>query len=350
MLEDKAVGPLALVASKSEAAADPRFVQETYKAALRAYLSLDPPDSGKAEKIMAALEASVANQGDAAAHQLTRVYAGLGLQLERQLHDLTAAGKTREAKQVAEAFRAIMGRVAARPNGGDWVINKWIAETNLQIGQGLSPQEAKPYFQQAKAAFEAVLAAAKQGGPKAPDAAAILTVNKRFGDCLLALGEYEKGIYQYAAALKAKPMMLDVQQAAAAGLQQWGAEKKIQPALDQALNGALPQADGKNLIWGWLRLANVAEGARRQAAASAQPKDAERAARYQEVFFTARYNVVKTRLIGASFAPPQNRREQLESARQNIASMKTLYPEMGGPKWKAAFETLEVQTTKELEK
>jgi hypothetical protein len=75
-----------------------------------------------------------------------------------------------------------------------------------------------------------------------------------------------------------------------------------------------------------------------------------RAARYEDVFFDARYNVVKTRLIGASFAPPANRLEQLESARQNVTSMQTLYPNLGGPKWKPKFEALLDQTMRELAK
>jgi len=350
VLEDKQLGPLTLVDARHESAAEPRFVQETFKAALRAYLSLTPPDSQRAAEAMSRLEASTGAQDAESRQQLFRVYASLGLQLQKQLQQLTADGKTEQAKQVAEAFRAIMARVADKPDSSDWTISKWIGETNLQIAQGLPPGEAKPYLQQAKTALQAVLAAAKQGGDKAPDAAAVLTANKRLGACLVSLGEYNSGILHYAAALKTNPMMLDVQQAAAAGLQQWGAAAKNQPALDQALNGALPQADGKNLIWGWIRLANVADGARRQAAASAKPENATRVAQYREVFFDARYNVVKTRLIGASFAPPANRREQLESARQNVASMQTLFPDLGGPTWKPKFEALLDQTMRELEK
>ena len=65
---------------------------------------------------------------------------------------------------MAAAFGDVLARVAARPDSGDWSLRNWIAQTNLQLGQGLRGDEAQPYLQRAQKAYEAVLAAAAEGG------------------------------------------------------------------------------------------------------------------------------------------------------------------------------------------
>jgi hypothetical protein len=214
--------------------------------------------------------------------------------------------------------------------------------------------EATPFFDRANAANHPVLDAAHNGGAGAPDIETTLIAHKRLGDCLLALGDYKPAVDQYAAALRAKPMMIDIQQAAAAGLQKWGVAKKDLRPLNESIHGAMPLKDqaGKNLIWGWVRLAQVADNARQQAAAAAanNPQMAERVARYQEIFYDARYNVAKARLLAADFAPPGRRDDQLNGAKQQVQSMRLLYPDMGGPKWKAAFDQLLADIDKELKK
>jgi tetratricopeptide (TPR) repeat protein len=351
ILQDESIGPLTLVEAKAAAASEPRFVMETYKTALRAYLYAQPPNREQAQQIMTALDDAAAKLGAAGAEQLTRVYASLGLQLQRQLKQFRDTGQDARAAEVEAAFRDVMDRVAAQPSGGNWTIAKWVADTNLQLGQGLEAKEAKPYLDRAKASYESVLAAAKQGGAGAPDAETTLIAHKRLGDCLIALGDYKPALDQYAAALRAKPMMLDVQQAAAAGLQQWGVAKRVPKALDEAIQGALPQA-GKNLIWGWAKLAQIADNAKRQAsqAAATNPDMAERAARYEEVFFEARYNIAKARFQAALIAPPAEKQEHLIKARQNIEAMKQLFPELGGARWKAEFEKLLDDINKQLGK
>src|ERR1044072_1146848 len=108
-----------------------------------------------------------------------------------------------------------MDRVAEQPGAQNWTIAKWVAETNLQLGQGLQPKEAKPYFDRAKAAYKTVLDAAKKGGAGAPDGETTLIAHRRRGDCLIASGDFQPAIDEYAAALRTKPMMIDIQQAAA---------------------------------------------------------------------------------------------------------------------------------------
>jgi len=134
-----------------------------------------------------------------------------------------------------------------------------------------------------------------------------------------------------------------VQQAAATAFQTWGREKKIPGPLLQAIHGAVPQPDGKKLIWGWVRIAAAADAQRK----TSDPADA---ARFEDMFFEARFNSAQSRYLIATFAAPATRRVEFESTKQIVESMRTLYPALGGPKWKAAFEELLKQINQELAK
>jgi tetratricopeptide (TPR) repeat protein len=344
VLEDKAVGPLTLVETKSAAASRPEFVVEAYKAALRVYLTAQPPDRERSQAMIAALEQFVANQDGASSDQLTKVYIGLGRQLQRQLKSYTAANNTLAAQQLAAAFGDLLAQVAKRLGDDEWAIQNWLAQTNLELGQILKGPDAVAYLTRARAAYAAVLAAAAKGGAGAPHADTMLAVRKRLGDCHIALGEYQNGLEQYVELLKIRPKMLDVQEAAAAAFQTWGREKKIPGPLLQAIHGAVPQPDGKKLIWGWVRIATAADDAQRKAS---NPADA---ARYEDMFFEARFNSAQSRYLIATLASPATRRAEFESAKQIVDSMRTLYPALGGPKWKAEFDQLLKQINQELAK
>lgn len=352
VLEHKSVGPLTLVEAKSAIAARPDFVAETYKSALRAYLSSQPPRRDDAKQMMEALEATItATEGEAAAQALTKMYVSLGLQLQRQVKELTAAGAEDKAKQVAAAFGDVLERVAARPDSGDWAIRNWLAQTNLQLGQELRGDEAKAYLDRAQSAYEAMLADAKKNPKLAPTPVALLGVRMRLGEVLMARGKFAEGIEQYAAILREKPNAIEWQLAAATALQQWGVAKKDPKAFDQAIGGAMPQKDGKNLIWGWVQLARIADKAKQQATkAAAGAKDNPQATRFEDLFFEARFNVAKARYQSALVAAGDSRRGQLEAAKKNVESMARLYPDLGGPKWKTAFDGLLAQINQELAK
>jgi hypothetical protein len=68
------------------------------------------------------------------------------------------------------------------------------------------------------------------------------------------------------------------------------------------------------------------------------------------LFFEARYNVIKSRYLAGKIAPAASRRQQFEKARKNLDQMANLYPELGGPNWKAAFDDLRKQIDTELAK
>ena len=91
LLEDPKVGPLALVRDGNAAASRPEFVVEVYKAALRAYVSVTPPEIEQAIAAMKGLEAAVAASGNGENDQLMRIYMSLAKALSEQL-DETARG------------------------------------------------------------------------------------------------------------------------------------------------------------------------------------------------------------------------------------------------------------------
>jgi tetratricopeptide (TPR) repeat protein len=283
---------------------------------------------------------------------LTQVYLGLGVQLQRQLKELNAAGHADKAKQVAEAFGDVVARVSARPDANDWQVRGWIAQTNLQLGQELSAEEAKPYIDRATEAYQAMLKAADENPKYAPDEAARLGVRMRLAECLAATGDHEGAVKQFGAILAEKPNMLDVQKGAAAALQQWGMQKKDLSAFNRSIQGDLPQKDGRNLVWGWLKLATMANSAHAQAARVSPVTEESRlrANRFKDLFFEARYNVAKSRFLAGKAAPADQRRAQFEAAKTNIEQMAKLYPDLGGPSWKPLFDELLKQTNLELEK
>ncbi|MBA4105101.1 MAG: hypothetical protein C0485_05030 [Pirellula sp.] len=350
VLENENAGPLTLVESGAEVAQQPEFILETYKAALRAYLSAEKPDREKSQHMMESLDKFAESSGGS--QKLTDVYLGLGVQLQRQLKELNVSGQADKAKQVAAAFGDVLARVSARPDANDWRVRGWIAQTNLQLGQELTADEAKPYIDRATTAYEAMLKAAAEDPKYAPDEGAILGIRMRLAECLAATGNHDGAVKQFGAILAEKPNMLDLQKGAATALQQWGMQKKDLSAFNRSIQGDLPQKDGRNLIWGWLRLATMANSAYSQEA-KASPVTEEsrkRVNRFKELFYEARYNVAKSRFLAGKAAPADQRRAQLEAAKTNIEQMARLYPDLGGPNWKPLFDELLKQVNLELEK
>jgi tetratricopeptide (TPR) repeat protein len=353
VLEDQKAGPLSLVKAKADAATGP-FILETYKTALRTYLSAEPPERKKAAAMMKSLDGFVESQGgDKAAQQLTEVYLGLGVQLQRQMKELNAGGQQEKARQVAAAFSDVLDRIAKRPDASTWRIRVWLAQMNLQIGQALEGDKAEEYIDRAQKEYQAILDAAATDKKYAPDEMAVLGVRMRLAECLASRGQYDNAIEQYAEILRTKPNMLDLQQAAATAFQDWGVAAKNPGAFNKAIRGDLPQKDGRNLIWGWTRIAVVADAAQRRSPgddAPIAPEEKERLARFEDIFFDARYNIARARYLAGTVTEGDIRQKELDAAKKNIELMIRLYPDLGGEKWKTAYEELLKQVNQELNK
>ena len=99
--------------------------------------------------------------------------------------------------------------------------------------------------------------------------------------------------------------------------------------MERAIYGGYKlKSTGKNRIWGWLKLAQVADRAARSDE------------KYRDMFFESRLNAAKCRYLVAMKSEATARKQHLATARQNIRSMMQLYPDMGGDRWRAEFDRL----------
>ena len=340
VLEHPNIGPLTFARDTSAGKPRPEFVRETFKAALRAYISIAPPRTEDAQSLMDELDRLAQGQADAE-KQLTSIYINLGLQLQRQLTELKTAGQHEQTTAVADTFAHLLERVSQRSDVSDWKMRNWIAQTNLQLGEGVSGPEASRYLEQAEDAFRGILAAVEKDPSYAPNPLAVLGVRKRLGDCQLANRQYKAAYQQYKKILTEKPSILELQQAAALALQRWGTEEQLAEKLEQSIRGAESQANQKNLVWGWLQLAKVAQHLQRKAAQKQDdPNRQKNVTKYEDMFFNARFHAVEARYAAAQIADETGRASQLRKAIQSLNTLQQLYPELGGPNWKPRFEEL----------
>lgn len=338
VLENPNYGPLAALNQKSVDIL-PIFRLEAYKAALRTYASLVPPQHDKIRQTMDSLEQSIGD-GPKASQQLTHIYLNLGGQLQRQIAELKAQGKADQSEKLATVFEALLERITSRGDAKAWSIRAWIAQTNLQLGEGLSDEAAAPYLKQAQEMYQAMLDDARKDPKYAPRPDDILALRKQLGDCLRAQRKFDDALKQYEGILKQKPNKPDLQRSVALMLQEWGKHERSLDKLNDAVRGAMPQTNNKNLVWGWLRLASTINRAKQRVA-----DNPRLAARYNDLFFEARLNVAKTRLYAAQISSGEDKQKFLQSASDNIKSMERLYPDLGGAQWKRAF----TQLKKEIE-
>ena len=333
VLENPKVGPLAVIdADKLDI--QPTFAQETYRVGLRAYVAVSPPRRQEAQRMMAALEESI-GKGPGAAQKLARVYLGIGVALQKRMKELADQGQDNQAEEVARAFEALLQRITKLGDSQEWEVRQWIAQTNLQLAEEMPAEEASAYRERAQQVLQSMLREAEENPNRVSSPNKLLGVRKLLGDCLLAQEEYSAAYEQYQDILRQAPNLLQLQRSTALMLQQWGFATRDSERLNQAVRGALPQANKKNLIWGWLRLAEIANQTKQRVAES--PEDV---AKYEDLFFEARLNVAKARLYAARISDGAQRKKHLQSARTNVKSMQRLYPNLGGPKWQRAFDEL----------
>jgi hypothetical protein len=341
LLEDKQVGPLQIVVGKGAAEARPQFVIETYKAALRAYVSVVPPQDRKALETMDALEKAVQSNGGGAvaSEQLTRIYIGLGVALQKQLEDLKRADKKQEADRVSKAFTQFLDRIRARQEGANWPTRVWLAQTYYNMGStGRSDDPRavrKPLsdadrenLTKARDAYLQLLKEAEEDSTFPPSEASVLAVRLQLGECQRALGQYQEALDTFSAILKEKETSLVVQRAAAYTYQERG-ENEDPQWLERAIHGGYQvRATGQNRIWGWLKISQVAA----RVAKSDQ--------KYHDAFYEARVNVARCRYLAAMKVSGDERRQDLAKAKQSIQSLAQLYPELGGEQWRGQFDDL----------
>jgi hypothetical protein len=354
LLEDEQRGPLTLIAQGHGAATQPQYIMEAYKAALRAYILVSPPQEEKAVATMKSLEAAVQSRGDKAgeaSQQLARIYIAMGVALQKQIDDLARSGHGSEAKRLTAAFSKFLERIAAQPSELNWPTAAWLAQSYYTLGTSeragrssapastsepatkLATGASRDYLVKARRAYEQLLAAA-QAPDFAPNANAVLAAKVQLGECYRALGEYQRALDTFSGVLKDKETSLTVQRAAAYTYQQRG-QLEDPKWFERAIHGGYTlKSTGQNRIWGWLRISQVAARAARSDE------------KYGDTFFEARLNMARCRYLAAMKTSGAARSENLSKARQSIQSLAQLYPDLGGDTWRGQFQALlkQIQT------
>ncbi len=320
-LDDPIIGIVALVRDKAPVTDRGPFRVETYKAALRAYVGQQ--DLDKAESVMGDLEEAVKQDGSAGAEErLTLIYISLGKDLEQQLEMLRNENKRAEQKKVSEGFELFLSRILKRP-GNTFSSLNWIAETFYGLGSGLDPggqklpADAEGYYKRAAEGYLSILRALKKD-PSFGPADAELTVNIRLARCFRRLQSYENALKLLLTVLEQKPMMIDAQVEAAYTYQARGAEKPAYYRIAMLGSKQYPQ------FWGWGKVANRVA----------------RSPKHTDVFHEARYNLAICRMEFAMTLKGDERKNQLDRAKDDILIIGRLYPDMGGDAWQAKYNEL----------
>lgn len=330
-LSDPTIGPLALVKSGNDVVSQEGFATETYKVALQAYIASQPPQLKEAEEAMNSLEALVSKSGDAKANEtLTLIYISLGKELQHDLQQLRAAGKTKELESVSKGFELFLARIGKRDKGNSYSSLSWVAETFYSLASGfddansstLSPQ-AEKYYRMAIAGYERIVQVAESDPKFVPNAEALLGIRLRMSVAQRRLGLFQDSINTLVAILAEKPLTVSAQVLAAETYQAWGA---TQPdSFKDAIKGARPGRDGKNVVWGWARLAKLTQS---------NPN-------LESTFHKARLKLAESRyLYGLQVKDPGVKKKTIESAKQDLWFTYRTFPSLGGAESAAENERL----------
>jgi tetratricopeptide (TPR) repeat protein len=337
LLEDANIGSLTLVRAKNEATQKPGFPEETFKTALRAYISSLAGSSDatatvdKAKGVMADLKAYM-GQDDQGKAKLVAIYVSLARDLQRQMEIADPAVKS----SLGQGFEAFLGQVAQEATELD-VLN-WVAETYRGMGDSFLTAdrkvsaEAKGYYEKAAATYAKILEMGK-GNEKFLSPAMTTQIRLSLAKTKRSTLDYTGAVDIFEQILKTSPMMLPVQIEAARTYQDWALYAKSPEQYYQwAMFGARPDKtnpdkakQGQNVIWGWGVIGNKTAGD----------------ARFKDQFNEARFNLALCRYnMALGLKDATKKTESLKRAKQDISVTIGLYGSSTDDKWRAQYDTL----------
>jgi tetratricopeptide (TPR) repeat protein len=344
-LEDKKVGPLALVTVNDASVSRPGFAEETLKVGLRAYIgALQTADKAKSDELlkkakllMDELKKRVGDDADSQ-DKLVRIYIGIARDLEGQMKLAESpAAKT----ALSKGFETFLEQVGAETK--DFTALNWVAETFYSMGEafsegskGATPAEAKKYYEKANTQFQAILdRGAKQKDFYKPNQEVYLRL--RAANCKRKLGDCAGAIKDFEEILKANPMMVNVQVEAARTYQDCALSHGEPKFYFRAIMGSETKQAGKKegIIWGWGQIARKTNN-----------NEA-----FKDTFYEARYNLAVCRYgMGKLEKDPVKKKELIEGAERDIKNVSLVSKEYGGENWKTKFDTLARDIQKNLKK
>ncbi|MCC7085957.1 MAG: tetratricopeptide repeat protein [Pirellulales bacterium] len=324
LLDDGKLGPVTLLDQQNAAAQATGIPAEIYKTAMKAYVSVDPPQIDKATAAMDALEKIYAGDDEGEA-KFTQLLIAVAVDLQQQLDELKRTGKSAKQSQLSAGFEQFLRRIAQRKSGTDYKTLKWIAYTYANMAESLAAggqpsKQAVGYFQQAAKSYGEILQRATVQPNFAPKAE-LSGVQFELAKAQRGAGQYDEAIDHFASMLKENPNWVSVQEEAAATYQQRGASDPKYYVL--AVRGGR-KGDAAN-IWGWGVLAKKT---------LPNPK-------FQDTFLKSRYNLALcVRLDAAAHPKAEDKTKGLKNAKENIRITQKFVPSLGGDTWKPKYEKL----------
>ncbi len=322
LLEKQAVGPLALLLTKNEAANKPNYAEETYKTALRAYISSLSLAKGeaagvlikKADTIMNLLNGVVAGVPDGS-KRLFAIYYSLARDLEQQMQ--LAPPETK--KNLALGFETFLNQV--RNTATELNVIYWVASTYQSMGESYAPganrqvaADAVRYYGEAAKTFQDILDRGKSGklvveGQLQGQISLQLAKTRR------SMGEFDQAIKLFMEILTKNPALLSVQTEAAKTYEEWAERSGDGKYYLHAIQGSMESRTKKSVIWGWAEIAKITSG---------KPQ-------FRDNFYEARYHVALGRYKYAML--PKNaaeKKKHLDAAEQALGKTVQLFPNLDG--------------------
>lgn len=330
-LENETYGPIPLV--ERQGAPDASFSADLYSVQLQVLvqrMTAEGEDTtallNKATAVMEKLRESI--QGPNSQQELTRIF----ILMARDIRDqLQGAGPAQKAKLI-DAFRVFLDRITGTTK--DVATLQWVGQTLMDLAEASMTASGQQAKAQSKSLLESASATFKS--LKEQEGGDTLVVRFQEGKALRLLGEYSESLKVFESLLKEKASMLDAQVEAALAYEQWAATAPpaVQSRVYQAaLAGARPDANKKNVIWGWGKIS----------------QETSRNPRFKERFFDARYHVALCRfLAGKAEGNAANKKLLIEKSVTDITRVAALYPDLGGVSQKKKFDALLKLIQKEL--
>lgn len=336
-LENGPIGPLDVIKQKLPPASDPKFVRESYRTALQAYVSgmRQGQQSNnlleKAHGIVVALRETTADSDPAQKDTLVAIYYQLARELLSQLDRLESPDEKASFAQNLATFMQSL-----REQATDAKTQMWVGSTLNSVADKLAESHLDKIAGEFRAqAVESLDAAANTGFGSDESAQTLLNELKRQkGIAFRGQGQFDEALQQFVELLRAKPALVNIQIDAAKTLQMRGDQKQDAESFAAAVAGSNKEslASGQratNLVWGWRQLAMATKGKEQ----------------FSNEYFEALYNMSYCRL---RYGEILNREDAKKAALSEIQSQKQQFPEMGGPNWKPKFEELARRIQKTL--
>ena len=333
-LEAADYGLLTLIRNNDPAASSSSLAEQSFRIALSAHIGM--LGSGQdaqahidaAKSIMAELN-DLVGETPAGQKRLVSIYFTLARELEAQLG---AASDNAQRQVLANGFETFLSEVSKTSD--QFTVWHWVGVTMQSLGNGfevngtMSPQ-AKVYYEKAIAQFTKIKTKGKNDPTwvhtdPATAKAYIGAIRLNLALVMKKIGDYPAASTELAWILLATPSNVSVQIEAARTYMELGEREDDAAKYLLAIGGARKMKSGDNLIWGWKKINRLTQG-----------KDT-----FKNEYYESRLGIVEARLGFAMLKTGEDKKKYLGYAKLEVLNTMKIYPELGGPEFKARFDAL----------